>query len=182
MAIADDIRIKQTFDPTGENGGYRCEKLPGEGDSGPARFNWKIGQGIPLEEIPEEPVKGLVGWHQFIGTQPVMTKAADKLASLNYQWRGTCGPKAKFADNYRFPDQPVIPKTSFQEMKDQMLGRWKAPKEVSVTLNISVANVDAFHRDQAEINEKCQRLVEHHFKRRASLKPFGNPCSASLSR
>jgi len=25
MAIIDDIRIKQTFDPTGENGGYKLE-------------------------------------------------------------------------------------------------------------------------------------------------------------
>ena len=26
MAIADNIRVKQIFDPTGENGGYKCEK------------------------------------------------------------------------------------------------------------------------------------------------------------
>ncbi len=42
MSIIDDIRIKQTYDPTGENGGYHCET--GLEDDSPIYFySFKIG-------------------------------------------------------------------------------------------------------------------------------------------
>lgn len=103
MSIIDDIRIRQRFDPTGENGGYKCtvETEHGQKPVGGYFLEVPMRWSEPLDVVVEVSPNGMIQTATYTYS---VGEHGTRYANLEELARGEAEKKA--AEHFTFIDYP----------------------------------------------------------------------------